>query len=366
MKILHVITAIQKAAGTSVFCCELCNELARRGHDVTIAVSVFSIKEWYKVDSRVRLTSMNDVANGSEKFDIVHMHGLWQTELHHFVKWALRQKIPMVWSPHGSLTEWAFRYKWWKKLPAWWLYQKRDLKHAAFIHVTAESEIADVKRVGLNNGIIVVPLGVNLTDDSSVVRLAARRISKERRVSFIGRVAPIKGLANLLKAFAAEEDKKKTAERAWRLVITGPDQEGHTSELRSLARDLEVEERVEFTGPKFGDELQTAYDEADIFVLPSYSENFGSVVIEALAHGVPVITTKGAPWKELEEYGCGWWIDVGVEPLAKALAEAMSLTDNERHEMGERGRKLVEEKYTWDAVTTNMLKGYEDVIRGCQ
>lgn len=366
MRILHVITAIQKAAGTSVFCCELCNELARRGHDVTIAVSVFSIKEWYETDSRVRLVSMNDIANGNERFDIIHMHGLWQTELHHFVKWALRKKIPMAWSPHGSLTKWAFRYKWWKKLPAWYLYQKRDLKHAAFIHVTAESEVADVKRVGLNNGVIVVPLGVNLTDDSSVARLADRRISKMKRVSFIGRVAPIKGLANLLRAFAFEKGKKKTGERDWRIVITGPDQEGHTAELKSLARELKIEDYVEFAGPQFGDALQAAYDEADIFVLPSYSENFGSVVVEALAHGVPVITTKGTPWKELEEYGCGWWIDVGIEPLAKALAEAMSLTDDERREMGERGRELVKGKYTWDAVATKMLKGYDDVIDGWQ
>ena len=164
MKILHVITAIQKAAGTSVFCCELCNELVRRGHDVVLAVSVFSIKEWYKIDPRVRLTSMNEVANGDERFDIVHIHGLWQIELHRIVKWTKRQKMPLVWSPHGSLTEWAFRFKWWKKMPAWWLYQKRDLKRAALIHVTAESEVADVKRVGLSNKVIVVPLGVNLSD----------------------------------------------------------------------------------------------------------------------------------------------------------------------------------------------------------
>lgn len=166
MRILHVITAIQKAAGTSVFCCELCNELARRGHDVTIAVSVFSIKEWYETDSRVRLVSMNDIANGDERFDIIHMHGLWQTELHHLVKWALKHKIPLVWSPHGSLTAWAFRYKWWKKWPAWWLYQKRDLKNAAFIHVTAQSEVEDITRVGLKNKVIIAPLGVDLDDVS--------------------------------------------------------------------------------------------------------------------------------------------------------------------------------------------------------
>ena len=76
-----------------------------------------------------------------------------------------------------------------------------------------------------------------------------------------------------------------------------------------------------------------------------------------------MITTKGAPWEELETHKCGWWIDIGVEPLARALREAMSLDDATRHEMGKRGRRLVEEKYTWDAVVTAMVKGYEDILR---
>ena len=97
-------------------------------------------------------------------------------------------------------------------------------------------------------------------------------------------------------------------------------------------------------------------------MLPTYSENFGIVVAEALWAGVPVITTKGTPWQELEERKCGWWIDIGVESLVEALKEAMSHGDEERAAMGARGRKLVEEKYTWDAVCKAMVDGDKDVL----
>ena len=177
------------------------------------------------------------------------------------------------------------------------------------------------------------------------------------RILYIGRIAPIKGLDNLINASAA---LGHTGD--WRLRIVGPDQEGHTAELKKLALELSVNDRVEFVGPKYGDDLQREYGAADIFVLPSHSENFGSVVVEALAHALTVITTKGTPWQELETRKCGWWIDIGVEPLANALKEAMSLSPDELQSMGKRGRKLVEEKYTWKSVVDAMLDGYEEVL----
>ena len=376
MKILHVITGLQKAAGTSVFCGEVCNGLVAAGHEVTIAVVDAKRADIHTLDPRVKLLTIDSLLTGSAGADwsVVHIHALWSPILHKVSNWAHANKIPVVWSPHGMLTSWAMRYKWWKKFPAWWLYQKRDLAQAALLHATAQSEVNDIRRVGLKNRVVIAPLGVKIngeynTSDGGGCLFVSRIQRKKglvnliyawaelvKNIKYIGRIAPIKNLDSLSRAFA------RVASEGWRLVIVGPDQENHAAELKALAQELGVSESVQFTGPKYGEDLQKAYADADIFVLPSFSENFGSVVIEALANGVPVITTKGTPWQELEERKCGWWIDIGVEPLAAALKAAMSLSDAERREMGVRGRSLVEEKYTWDAVVKAMVKGYESVL----
>ena len=388
MKILHVITGLQKAAGTSVFCGEVCNGLAASGHDVTIAVIDPTRADRYPIDSRIKLTSIGELLSNLHpqklsnlqtfkllNFDLIHIHALWSPVLHKVSNWAHRNKIPVVWSPHGMLTPWAMNNKKWKKRLGWWLYQRWDLVRADLLHATAESEFEDIRRMGLKNRVVVAPLGVNI--DSRVERV--ERVDGEKVLLFVSRVQRKKGLLNLAKAWyilKLETSNSKLQTSNWRVRIVGPDQEGHTQEVKAECARHGILDDWEFVGPKYGDELQREYANADLFVLPTYSENFGSVVIESLAHGVPVITTKGTPWRELEgihtpsliphpsSLKCGWWIDIGVEPLVNALREVISLTDEERKFMGGRGRKLVEEKYTWDAVVKKMLKGYEEVLNG--
>lgn len=356
MKVLHVITGMQKAAGTSVFCGEVCNGLAQDGHEVTLAVVNCGQENFYPVDNKVRVASIQSVTNGDGRYDLVHIHALWSPILHHVAKWARKQAIPIVWSPHGMLTPWAMDSKKWKKRLGWMLYQKRDLVRANLIHATAQSEVEDVRRMGLKNKVMIAPLGVKVGD--RVERVA--RADGKRVLLFVSRVQRKKGLVNLVRAWAQLSPEIK---RKWMVRIVGPDQEGHTAELKALCAKLAVENNFEFVGPKYGDDLAQEYASADLFVLPTHSENFGSVVIEALAHGVPVICTKGAPWEDLETHKCGWWIDIGVEALVKALQEAMGLSEETRREMGARGRKLVEEKYTWDAVTRAMVEGYEEAVK---
>ena len=111
----------------------------------------------------------------------------------------------------------------------------------------------------------------------------------------------------------------------WRMIVSGPDECGHTEQVKRAVAAAGLSEEFSFTPPAYGARKEELYANADLFVLPTFSENFGIVIAEALAAGVPVITTKGTPWEDLRTRQCGWWIDIGVEPLAAALREAISL-----------------------------------------
>jgi glycosyltransferase involved in cell wall biosynthesis len=275
------------------------------------------------------------------------------------------------------LEPWCLRQKWLKKRIARWLYQDRDLKCATALHATAESEAEQFRRLGFRNPVIVSPNGVNVpkiaVSRKSLVVSGQREengrqsvvssTERKRRVLFVSRMHPKKGVLELVEAWGKlVVSGQSLVVSGWvcELVYTvnGEIEQEYEAKVKTRGKDLGLQEQLIFTGALKEEEKWRAYARADLFVLPTYSENFGIVVAEALWAGVPVITTKGTPWQELNERKCGWWIDIGVDALVKALAEAIALTDEERHEMGMRGRKLVEKKYTWNAVVKEMIEGY--------
>lgn len=360
MNIAYAITGMQKAAGTSVFAGEVANRLVGRGHQVWVAVCDCAARDCYPLDERVRLTSIADLMGILQHktacpLDVVHIHALWSPILAKVAKMAKKSGVKVVWSPHGMLTPWAMANKRLKKFIGWWGFQRRALMNAEALHVTAQSEVADVRRMGLKNPVFVAPLGVAVAEDASGHKNANRPV---RTLLFVSRVQRKKGLPYLLHAWAKLPESLRCT---WRMVIAGPDQDNHTSELCTLASQLGISEEVFFLGPVFGEDKDKLYREADLFVLPTHSENFGSVVIESLAAGTPVICTKGAPWAELESHRCGWWIDIGVDPLLIALKESMSLIDDERAHLGQNGIDLVREKYSWDSVVLTMEAAYERI-----
>ena len=231
---------------------------------------------------------------------------------------------------------------------AWLAYQGRDLRAAAAIHVTSEAEADGVRRVGLRTPVAVIPNGIDVPES-----LPPRAPGGFRRALFLSRLHPKKGLPLLVRAWAA------TRPEGWELVVAGPDEGGHRAEVEALAEGLGLGEGVRFLGPVDDARKWELYRTADLFVLPTHSENFGLVVAEALAAGVPVITTRGAPWSALLAERCGWWVDVGVEPLAGALADAVALDDERRQRMGDRGRRFVLQHLSWERVAHEVRSLYE-------
>jgi glycosyltransferase involved in cell wall biosynthesis len=177
-------------------------------------------------------------------------------------------------------------------------------------------------------------------------------------VLFLSRLTPKKGLDILLRVW------HQLRPQGWRLVVAGPDEGGYGAALARAGGTPELGRGIEFVGPAWGEEKWRLYRDADVFVLPSHSENFGVVVAEALASGVPAITTRETPWQAIEEKRCGWWIEVGDAPLAGALREAMALPDHARREMGTRGRRFVEEEYAPAGVAARMIELYGWLLRG--
>ena len=352
MKVLHVISGINpKSGGPTRSVKGLCRALSQTGVDVSLLV----LSGAHPFEEPCGVKVFRGWVDDLSDFDIVHIHGLWLWPVHKVIRECRRQKVRYVISTRGMLDPWALSVKRWKKLVAMALYQRRDLAHAAALHATADEELRHIRVLGLTQPIIVAPNGVDLP--GSMPRLEPIDDFKGNTAIFLSRLHPGKGLITLADAWAQIKPK------GWRMMVVGPDSCGHKKDVIARLAMHGI------TGDwKFIDAVDDSikwryYRSADLLVHPSISENFGITIAEGLAAGLPVICTKGTPWTELEEHKCGWWIDVGVEPLVATLKVAMDLSDDERREMGERGMALVENKYTWAAVVKKMESGYEDILR---
>jgi glycosyltransferase involved in cell wall biosynthesis len=281
---------------------------------------------------------------------LLHDTGLWLSTNHSAAAISSKLGVPRIVSPRGMLTSWALQHKGLKKRVAWALYQHRDLETAHLLHATSKDEAQGIRALGLRQPIAVIPNGVEPPPPQRSQFSTPN--SPIRTLLFLSRLHPKKGLLNLVRAWASA----KIA--GWRVVIAGNDEGGHVNDIRAESRKLKVEGDFEFVGAVEGTAKWDLYRTADLFVLPSHSENFGLAVAEALVCGVPVITTRGTPWEDLVTHRCGWWTEIGTDPLAAALREATALTDTERKEMGVRGRQLVERDFSWTRIAEEMREVY--------
>lgn len=291
---------------------------------------------------------------GESRESLIHDHGVWLPANHASASAARRTRAPRVVSPRGMLSPWALRRRRWKKNLAWVAYQGRDLHDAAAFHVTSPLEEDEVRRLGFTQPVIVIPNGVGLP----VVDCEAPRPGG-RRMLFLSRIHPKKGLVNLLRAWHGVRPG-----REWRLVIAGPDEGGHLSEIRRLSGELGLLDQVDFPGEIADADKWTLYAHSDVFVLPSFSENFGNAVAEALIAGVPAITTTGTPWATLPELNIGWQCEPTVAGLEAAVRAATSSPPESLHEMGRRGAEWAKSQFSWQDVGRRMIAAYQWLLGG--
>jgi glycosyltransferase involved in cell wall biosynthesis len=292
--------------------------------------------------------------------DVLHDNGIWLRHNHQLAVLAAHRRIPRVVSMRGMLQPWAFRHKHLKKRLAWRLYQRRDLQRAQLLHTTAAPEAYNLEDFGLGVPVCMIPNGVDLPDIELGKAEAMKACDAERRTAlFLGRIYPVKGLPMLVEAWG------RVRPPGWCLQIAGPDEAGHRAEVERAVSVAGLDGVVSFLGPIEGEAKSGAYFNADLFILPSYSESFGMAVAEALAHGLPVLTTNGAPWPRLAERGCGWSVDPTVEGIAQGLWQATSQAPAVLRGMGAKGRTWVAADFAWDTVANRFLAAYEQ-LRACQ
>lgn len=288
---------------------------------------------------------------------IVHDNGIWLASNRAACGTARRLRIPYVVSPHGMLEPWALDHHAGRKQLAWLAYQRRALAGAAGLLATAEPERASIRARVPAVPIATIANGVDVPD--ALVEVTPRSTAT---LLFMSRLHPKKNLPGLLDAWAMLCANPALAH--WRLVVAGPDEGGHRAQIEAQAARLGLTGRIDFHGPVAEGDKAAIFAAADLFVLPSFSENFGIVVTEALAHGVPVVATVGAPWAELPAQRCGWWTTPDAPALARTLAAAMHLEPGERRAMGFRGRAWVTREFGWDGIAARTRDFYLWLLHG--
>lgn len=364
MRIQQIIQGVDNpSAGPTYSVARLADELHGLGHDASVLTlgtppaswphpAPLKIYDgWLERKSGVSLSMMREIRILSAEACILHGHGVWR--LANLFPLFIDKVAParLVCSPRGMLSPWSMNYKAAVKRPFWHLLQKPALDRIHCFHVTAPVELEDIRRLGFRVPVSIIPNGVDMPQ----LRNDAPR---RKTVVFLSRIDPKKGLDMLLPAWTSIADEFSD----WDLVIAGPLTGAYPESVQNLARKLNAP-RITFAGQVLGEDKRALLSGASLFVLPTYSENFGIAVAEALAHGTPVITTTETAWTEVGQRNCGWCITPNEDKLRESLRDALSRPLPELHEMGMNGRQWMERDYAWKRIGEMMGETYEWLLK---
>jgi len=366
MKVLSFVTSLELSHGGPSRSVPLqAKGLAEAGVDITLMtlrsedMNILAL-EGTAVKLKVLSPSFSkkEIAKylADERFDLIQIQSMWDLPYHKVMVEARRRGIPYIVTPRGMLEPWSLSQKAWKKKLAWWLYQRNDVQKSACIFTTARMEAGHVGNLGITTRKAVIPNGIET--DAYPCKASVDIVKKQ--VLFLSRVHIKKGIEILFDAWKRIHSDYSD----WQLLVVGNGENEYIQSLENRIESLSLKDSIKILPPVFGNEKIQLYQESALFCLPSFSENFGMAIAEAMSCGTPVITTTNCPWRILNETNTGWCIDLSVDNLERALREALGMTSAELYEMGRRASKLINDNLDYRIVTRKTLRLYEWLLNG--
>lgn len=358
----------------------LCRALAAAGHEVHvfttnvdgpgelavpigIPVNVDGVNIWYFPVGNLRRLYSSPLLNQSfrqrvSEFDIVHIHALFVLPTLRAARASLTAGVPYLISPRGVLVPELFRRKsFWIKTLWMKLFDNFTMEQAAAIHVTSRRELEEIRhfRLGLRK-VFIIPNGIEppASQEGELSPRVAAAIRNERMILFIGRVSWEKGVDRIIRALPHLRDAF--------LTIAGTEGDAYGREMRQLALRLSVSERLSFVGEVLGADKEALLSHARLLVLPSYSENFGNVVLEAMAVGCPVVVSREVGIADLvRETKLGLVSDGAPEELARNISAIL-----EGWSRPVKGARTADnnalQKYMWHNISQEMTAQYLEIL----
>lgn len=272
------------------------------------------------------------------------------------------QGIPYVVRTMGQLSPWALAQSCLKKQVYSWLIEHHNLNRAAVVHSTSTGEAEDIRNFGVKTPVLTLPLGVNIPHPLPDAKQKLRHIygisTETPVVLFLSRLHYKKRPDLLLQALGRLVKQNYD----FHLIVAGSGEPEYETQLKNLAISLGISHQISFAGFVIGQDKDLLLQGSDMFVLPSFSENFGIAVAEAMAAGLPVIITPGIQISpEVAAAQAGLVVESTLETLAEAIAKLLK-SPNLRQQQGDNGKQLVKQQYSWEAIAQNLTSVYHAIV----
>lgn len=339
--------------------------LAARGTPIEIVTPTPSRLGGLTVPDGVTIRGpVSDLGASIGGADVLHLHGLWQGHTRRGARAARRADVPYLIAAHGMAEPWALRHKAFKKKVYTALVEGKNLRRAACLHALSRPEIGHLRALAPRTPICLVPNGVDLRpfDDlppRSVLERSHPQLAGKFLLLFFGRLHAKKGLDLLAKALATVGRDRPDLH----VLLAGRD-DGALGPFLGAVESAGMSDRATSLGYLAGERAREAWGAADAFVLPSYSEGFSMAILEALAARRPAVVTTACHFPDLAEADGGIVVEPTEAGVTGGLRSLLDRTDADRAGLADRGRRLVESRYTWDRQAECLESVYRWVASG--